>query len=160
MAKVTVETTDNRYVSGTYNWFQVVFLGLALGVVVWALTWLVGQLVVEPLLCRESAALACGRTTEVSGSLAAVIGAIIGLGVLIRLNVSRPLLVVVASLTVLWGLALWTSGMYWAEAVAWSAGLYAASYTLFLWLVRFRQIFVVLLALIAIVVVARVIIAL
>lgn len=160
MATVTVETTDNRYVSGTYNWVQIVLLGMALGVVVWALTWLFGQFIIEPLLCRESATQACGRTTEVAGNLAAVAGAMIGLGALIRLRVLRPLLAVVASLVVLWGLALWTAGMHWAEAAAWSAGLYALSYTLFVWLARFRRIGLVLITLIVIVLIARIIVSL
>lgn len=84
MAKVVLETTDNRYISGTPNWLVVALLGLLIGVGVWGFSWVTERFIIDPILCRDMTLQACGNVTSVAGNIAAIIGACVGLGHFIR----------------------------------------------------------------------------
>jgi len=156
MAKVVLETTDNRYISGTPNWPVVALLGLLIGVGVWGLSWVIGQFIIDPILCRDMALQACEDATSVAGNIAAIIGACVGLGLLLRRDVRRPVLIVAAVLVALWGLAGWLEGLSWLESLGWTAVLYALAYVAFTWLTRPRSLVAALLIAAVVVATARV----
>lgn len=135
---------------------QVMLFGVGVGLVTWLLTLGIDHLITRALLCG-SAATACGGSSAVAGSVSLVLASIIGLLGLIRLGVYRPLLVVLAAVLVLWGLANVTFGMMWFESLAWTMLLTAVTYAAFAWLVRPR-LFVWAIILVAVIVIgARVV---
>lgn len=139
---------------------QVVLLGVILGAITWLLTLLLERFVITPIFCGDSGNGICMNVGTVAGNVALVFTAIGGLLGLIRLGVYRPLLVVIASSIVLWGLAGWASGLLWYETLAWTVLLYAIVYTAFSWLVRPRFFLVAIILVLIVVIVARVLPAL
>lgn len=141
MAKVVIET-NNPQVYGKYSWWQVGLVGAALGVVTLALSWIISVFIVDPLLCRTGTLAACGQSEVLAGNIGAVVSAIIGAGILIRLRVRRSLWVVIAVLATFWGITTLIADLRWAEMAAWMAGLYAVGYLLFANILRIRSAFV------------------
>ena len=157
MAKVIADDTDPRYVGGPYPWLYVLITGILIGAFVWGSTLLLERYVIDPLACRASTILDCGRSFEIAAGVATVVGAILGIGGLIRVNVYRPLIVAVATLAILWSLPMWVQCLSWPEALAWSAGLYALGYMLFGWLMRYVRLFPVLIVSVILVIAAQLI---
>ena len=123
---------------------KVAVTGLVLGVVAWGLTMLLERFVLRGLFCGDPSSAACTNITAISGNIAAVVIAIIGVIVLVRLSVFRPLLIVLGAAISLWGLAAWLANVSMVEQVAWSAALYALLYSLYAWIARIRHAVVVL----------------
>jgi len=161
MAKLILDETQPRAVSLSYSWWMMALIGAALGVLYWVLTLLVGHFIIDPLFCSDAVrASTCSSSVEISGNVAGILVATIGLGILVRLNVLRPLIVAIATAAILWGLASWTDGLGWAEVVAWSVLLYALCYVLFSWISRYARSVPVLVAVVAIVMIARIVLVL
>lgn len=118
---------------------QVALLGAGLGLLSWLMTIVVRQVIFVPLFCGDPTNAACVGATGSAGVLALIVTGIVGLLGLVRLGVYRPLLVALAAAVSLWGIALWTGGLQWFEAAAWSALLYALVYAVYTWLVRPRS---------------------
>ena len=161
MAQVILDDNQPRSVSISYSWWMVALTGVAVGVLYWLLTIATGHFIVDPLFCSGSAnAAACSNSVGIAGNVAGILVATVGLGVLVRLQVPRPLIVAVSTAIVLWGLSGWTEGLGWAEIVAWSSILYGLSYVLFSWISRYTRSVPVLVTAVAIIVVARIVLAL
>lgn len=161
MAKIILDDSQPRAVSLSYSWWMIALIGAAMGVLYWALTLLVGHFIVDPLSCNDAVdASTCANSLEISGNVAGILVATIGLGVLVRLRVLRPLIVAIATAVALWGLAGWTDGLGWAEVVAWSVLLYALCYVLFSWISRYARSVPVLVAVAGIVIIARIVLVL
>jgi hypothetical protein len=130
------------------TWAYIIGIGAAVGLAYWVLTILLGRYIVEPLACRDVAtAAACVDSTGLAGKIASVIMATISLLTMIRVSLFRPLLIVIAAAVLLWDLSVWTTGLFWVEALAWSVLLYALSYALFGWIARrFSLIFAIIIA--------------
>lgn len=139
---------------------QVALFGAGLGLVSWLLTMLVRQIIFVPLFCGDPANSLCVGATGSAGVLALIITGIIGLLGLVRLGVYRPLLVALAAAVTLWGVAVWTGGMLWYEAIAWTVILYALAYVVFTWLVRPRAFGLAAGAVIVVVILSRIVAAL
>lgn len=148
MAEVVIETGD-RYTHKTHNWLRVGLIGAALGVLVVVLSGLVERYIVDPLLCRGDALESCMQSGVLAANIAAVVVAMIGCVVLIRLTVHRPLAVVIAGLVTLWGVAALIQGLRLAEMFAWMAVLYALAYLLFANIFRIRSLIVAVVAAVA-----------
>ena len=111
---------------------RIVFIGLGMGLVWWVLTALLRQYVVEPFACRDlSAAATCVNAIGVSGSIAAVLVAVLGAYVLVRNIQPRPIIIAVATAVLLWDLGTILRGLGWWETLLWALFLYAACYVLF-----------------------------
>ncbi len=142
MAKILYRTSDKQYIQSTYNFLHIGFIGVIVGAVVWVLSWLIGTFIIDPLLCREAILQACSQSNVVAGNIAAVVGAALGIMLLIRLHVRRSLWIAFAVIVSLWGMTTLTSNIFWVEAIAWTLAAYSLSYVLFTWLLRFRSIFI------------------
>lgn len=123
---------------------KVVIAGLVLGLLTWGLTWLLERFVLKALFCGDPSAAACVNITTYAGNIAAVVIAIIGVVALVRLNVFRPLLIVLGGVVSLWGMAAWLQNLNMIEQMLWSAVLYALLYSLYAWVARIRSAIVVL----------------
>ena len=141
MAKVVIETS-NPHVYSAHNWVQIGLVGAALGVITLVLAWVIGAFIIDPLLCRTGTLAACGQSEVLAGNIAAVMSAVIGFGILIRLRARRALWVAVAVLATFWGVTTLIADLKWAEMAAWMAGLYAGGYLLFASILRVRSVFV------------------
>jgi hypothetical protein len=160
MVTVITDETQPTVVSSSYSWWRVALIGGAIGVIYWALTFLVGHFIIDPMFCRSSVnAAACSNSVELSGNIAGILVATLGLAVLVWLKVLRPLVVAVATAIVLWGLAGWTAGLAWGEVALWSVLLYGLSYVLFSWMSRYGRSVPVLIAVAVTVVIARIVLA-
>lgn len=139
MAKVIIQPKGDRYVSGAYNWLVIAAIGAGLGILTWIVAWVLGSFVIDPLLCRDSALQACGKSGAVAGNLAIIVTAIVGAIALIRLHVRHALWVVLAVVLSFWGLQALTSALSWIEGLAWTTGLFVLGYLLFTWILRLRS---------------------
>ena len=132
---------------------RVALLGLALGVVAWGLGLLLSHYAVGPILCPTSGAKdACSSTDSVAGNIALIATSVAGMLGLVRFGVYRPMLVAIAVAGGLWGIGGWLSGIVWYEALGWSALIYMAAYVAFTWLVRPRNLIIVVAVLAALIV--------
>ena len=92
--------------------------------------------------------------------MAAIIGAIVGLFFLVKLQVFRPLLVVLAAVVSLWGVVGLAGLLPWYGVGLSTIALYALAYSLFTWVARIRAFWLVVLLLIVLVVAVRVMLSL
>lgn len=131
---------------------RVAGVGVVLGLSAWALTYVLERFVLSSLLCGEQGP-ACASSTAYAGGIATVIIAIVGVAVLVRLTVYRPLLIAIGVAISLWGLATWLVGLGVLESVGWTILLYVLGYLAYAWLARIRNV-PVMLVLVALLVIA------
>ena len=160
MVTVLTDEAQPVTISVSYSWWRIALIGAAMGILYWAITFLVGRLVIDPMFCGSSVnAAACANSVGLSGNVAGILVAVVGLFVLVGLKVLRPLIVAVAAAVVLWGLSGWTNGLAWGEIAFWSALLYSLTYVLFSWISRYNKSVPVLITVVLTVVVARIILS-
>jgi len=117
---------------------QVAVFGLVTGLVVWGLTYIFSTYMLEPLLCQNDMAGGCTAASLYGEGIATVIGAAVGLFILVKLQVFRPLLVVLAAVVSLWGIIGIVSTLPWYIVGFCCAVLYMMVYLLFTWITRIR----------------------
>ena len=138
MAKV-VQSQQQVIVEPWWVKGQIIYIGLGMGLLWWVLTAILRQYVVEPLACRDlSAAASCINAVGISGSIAAVLVAVLGTWLLIRYLQPRPIIISVATLILLWDLSSLVNGMTWWATLLAALFFYAASYGLFSMVARIR----------------------
>lgn len=131
MAKV-VQNTPNVIVEPWWVKGYAGYIGVGMGALWWVLTSLLNRYIVEPSACRDlESATACVNSFSVSGSIAAILVAIVGTILLVRYVQPRPIVISVASLVLLWDLAALANGVVWWAALLWALVLYGLSYGLF-----------------------------
>lgn len=153
MADYIIETKPPIIETNGKIMLRVLVTGLIVGIVSWALTFLLDRFILQAIFCHDAQAAMCVSSYTYAGNIVGIIMAIVGVSVLVRLGVFRPLLIVLATLVSLWGLAGWVSDLRWFEALLWTAVLYAVCYVAYAWLARIRNA-VVMVVIVAVVVVA------
>jgi hypothetical protein len=154
--------TDQQVISSSWRqWGRTIAFGAVTGLIFWLITILVQRYAVEPVACQNIVSAAtCFNAAPLSGNIAAIITAVAAIFFMVRSQIARPIVLGVASAALLWDMALWTSGLYWLEAVAWSIGLYAATYALLAWITRYANVWVTLSVTLLIVIIIRIAIVL
>jgi hypothetical protein len=156
MAKIVETNIESRAIGTSYSLWQIALVGVALGLLFWCLTSLIERYIINPMFCRSiTNALACLDSTIISGNIATILVAAVGTTLILRLYLARPLIIAVAAGASLWGLAQWTNGLSWMEAIAWSMLLYGLAYTLFSWVARWLQVIPVIVTMILIILAVR-----
>lgn len=139
MAKV-IEASDPHAAWATMNVKTIIniFLyGLLAGLVTFALYMALEQFVFEPVLCRESAALArCESKEAFSSGVAIVLGSMLGLVLLVRERVYRPILAILGVAISLWGIYALVAALPIVLAAAVATIMFGIAYVLFSWLVQ------------------------
>lgn len=139
MARI-IEATDPHAAWATMSMRAVsrIFMhGLLVGVLTYVLFLLLDQFVFEPVLCREGAALArCESKDEISAGLSVIIGSFVGLTLLVRERVYRPILAVLGVVVSLWGVVGMVASLPVILAAIVTTLLIATAYVLFSWLVQ------------------------
>lgn len=156
MAKVII--TDEQVIASSWNaWLRVLGIGAITGIIFWLLTLLIGRYIVDPLVCGQAVdAARCSESLSISGGIAMILAAVVGVIFMVRASVARPIVIAIASTAVLWSLALWTEGLFWLEALAWSVILYIATFALFGWITRYAQLWVTIVLSLLIVLIIRI----
>lgn len=130
--------------------------GAVIGIVVMALYLLLNHFVFMAVLCRPQAPADCSQAPTYAMIVAQVIGVIAGIGMLVRLRVYRPLLVVLATLASLWTLQALIASLAWYLAIPAAAVLFGLSYGLFAWIARIRSFILALVLTVVLVVAVRI----
>lgn len=158
MAKVVV---DNQSVVAPWrSRLLIIIAGVIAGISWWVLTGLLEKFVIEPLACSSSDTLsACGDAIPISGSVAAVLTAVLMLIYLVMIRQARPILIASGAAAVLWGLGLYTAGMQWYESLVWAVLLYVVVFLLFGVISRIRGVWSSLVVALLTVVIVRVLVA-
>lgn len=155
MAKVIPTEENIRSGAIPYSAKAVALLGALLGLGFWLLSTLLNQFMIQPILCH-SATGTCIKSVSMSGDVATILIATIGIMLMINLKMVRPLIISVSTAAALWGLAVWTIGLGWIEAIIWSVVLYTVAYVLFSWIARYLLIKPVLFVMLMVIIAARI----
>ena len=139
MAKV-IEASDPHAAWATMSMrmlANIFFYGLLVGLVTLVLYTLLERFVFEPILCRETAALArCEVKSDFASGVSIVLGSMLGLVLLVRERVYRPILAIIGVAISVWSLFGLVTALPFILAAAVVALLYALAYVVFSWLVQ------------------------
>ena len=135
---------------------KVILGGLIAGAIAGGLTLLFSTFVFRVMPCSADV---CGSGGQYAAVLAGIVSAAFGLFWLMRIQVFRPLLVVIAVTISLWGIGLLMLHWPWYAIMGISAVLHAFAYGLFAWLSRIRFFWIVIILLVALVMLIRLVLA-
>lgn len=137
MSAVTTTTTTvpTTFQLGRQSLISSLFIGAGVGLAGWLFTKALLQFVIDPVFCQSPDTFSvCNNGSTIAWSVAHVIVALVSVFAMVRVNVYRPLLVVIAALISLWGLNLWLGPLEWPFEIMWQIILFALAYGLFAWL--------------------------
>ena len=141
----------------TTQLIQVAVFGLLTGLIIWGLTYALENYILRSLLCQQNQIVSCGTVAQYSEAIATILGGAAGLFALVKLQVFRPLLVVLAAMIGLWGLVGILGEHAWYITALSCGALYMLVYLLFTWLTRLRIFWIVIVLLLILVVAIRLI---
>ena len=130
--------------------------GAFVGIAVVGLYLLLNHFVFSSVLCRPQAPADCAQAPRYAMVMAQLIGIVAGIGILVRLRVYRPLLVVLATVIALWTLQALITPFAWWGALLVAALLFGICYGLFAWIARIRSFILALVITVVLVVIARI----
>lgn len=133
-------------------------IGAIVGLVVATLMYLFTTFIFGAVLCRDQG-MQCTNAPFYSMIVAMVIGNLVGMVLLARQRIYRPLLVVVAVIVALWSFHALIAGLVWWLAGIAAAVLFACAYMLFSWIARLRNFVFALILTIVVIVAVRLILA-
>ena len=119
---------------------SIITVGVSVGVITWVAMSLLERYVFAAVMCRQDAAANCTDAAGYALTVALILGALAGLIALVQVRVYRPLLVVVAATTALWGFAdKLIAGLDWYWALPITVIVFGLAYGLFAWVARLRS---------------------
>lgn len=158
MAKVIKREVESQVLSSSYNLWQVILIGVFSGVLYWGFTTIIGRYIINLFFCNNiSNNLTCLGSVSIAGNIASIIIAITSIFVMLRLRLSRPLVVAVAVVAALWGLSSWTNGLSIVEIIFWNVVTYILAYLLFSWVARCMKVVTVLVVMSAVILMVRIV---
>ena len=161
MAKIISSDVKSQTVGSYYPFWRIILMSAISGIGLVLLMFLINSFIFRPIACNLSIdAVACANSAVITGNIATIIIAIVGIYIMVRLKLARPLIVAAATAITLWGLMQWMSGLSVIEMICWSVLLYVLAYTLFSWLARIIKIGPALILMSIAVIVVRVVAAL
>lgn len=134
---------------------ETIVVGAGIGLIITGLYLLFYMFVFHAVLCRVQSSAHCSQAPLYAMIVAAVVGSICGVALLVRLRIYRPLLISLAAIVSLWSIhSLYESvAWYWAFIIA--VLLFALSYGLFAWVARIRHFVLALVVIIVLIVLIR-----
>jgi hypothetical protein len=133
----------------------IMLYGAIAGLVTWGLTTVLDTYVYKAILCSGEQAVQCASSYQYASTTSTIIGAAVGLFGLVKLQVFRPLLIVIASFISLWGLLLFVVPLPWYLTAIIVAVLYGLAFGLFAWFARIRRFFIAIILVILMIVAVR-----
>lgn len=142
---------------GRRSVLNVFLCGLIVGVATYLVYMLLERFVFQPIACNgPMAVVRCESSTAFSSGTAMVLGSLLGLVLLVRERVYRPILAILGVVIGLWGLLLVLATLPWFVAVLAAGIVFGLAYLLFSWLVQPTNFFVGLMSVVVVTVVCRV----
>lgn len=117
---------------------HVLLRGLIVGLLAVGVALIFNKFVFSAILCRPGMT-GCSQAPLYATVVSVAISSIVGVLLLARLRVYRPLLVVIATVVALWAVFGWLFAMPWYLAFVVGGGLFALSYGVFSWILRIRS---------------------
>jgi hypothetical protein len=142
---------------GVQQLLRIVIIGAGIGLITWGLTFLLDGQVFKSIACRSGAPMQCASSLDYASAVAGVVGAALGLLVLVKLQVFRSLLVVLAVSVSMWGIQSTVHLLPWQYGLLTSIALFAVAYGLFAWLARIRSFLMTVVIMIVLIVAMRLI---
>lgn len=138
---------------------RILLLAAAVGLLTWLLAIALDKYMLTPMFCgRDEGLSTCLNSTVMGANIAAVLTGILAVPLIVVLRVKRALLVVIASVVVLWNVAAWTSGA-WYLSLLWAVAAYITVYASLVWINRLRGDFLAILLIIVFAIAARVVLS-
>jgi hypothetical protein len=145
MAQIISNSVDfNQLNSSSYSIWKNAVIGGILGVV-----YILIYLAFRPLLPLAAAS-----------GIAMILTAVTGISAMVWQKMVQPLIIAVSTGAVLWGLAVWFDGLVWFEIAIWCMMLFSMAYVLFSGLIHHLRLIFALIAIVLIVIAARVVVGL
>ena len=149
------QSSEYLYPMTKIMFFKVLAAALMSGVAVWLLTLAFDKLMISQIFCGSENNIAmCVNSLRYSSYITLVLVGILLVPVLLMAGVKRPLLVVIAATIALWGVPMWTGGL-WLVSLLWTMAAFVAVYAALIWVNRIRGNGAAILLLAIVVVVAR-----
>lgn len=122
--------------NGQLSLFSSLSVGAGAGFFGWLLFLALDNWIVRAVFCRSADSVGvCANAESLSWAIAIVLVGLASLFVLVRANVFRPLLVVLAAIVALWMVGVWFVPLVWWIGLIWHTLLFALAYALFAWVV-------------------------
>lgn len=138
---------------------KVLLLGIAVGLLVPLLSFLLEKFFIEPVFCRSADSFGvCATGGLTAYYIATALASVLAIVLLANWQVFRPLLIVVGAAAALWGLKKYSGDMAGASGVEYylfSAVIFALAYLLFYWVMRIRTFLLSVLLAVGLVIVIR-----
>jgi len=152
-----VEKTPLFAAVSVAQFVQVMVIGVVAGVFSWIFAEVLGMYVFRIASCSGDA-FVCAASSQPATIVASLLAACMALFGLVKLQVFRPLLVVIAATLSLWGIVGELTTLPWYGSLGYTIFLYVAAYVTFMWIARIRMFWLVLLLSVVLVVGVRLII--
>lgn len=152
------ESSDYMHSLSFGTFLKMILVGAVTGILTWGLALAIDKLMLEPIFCGETSSNVsiCAHSTTLGNYVAMILVGIMTVPMLIISGIRRPLLVVIAAIASLWGVAVWAGGS-WVTSVIGATAAYAAVYAATIWINRIRGNIAAVLFLTVFVVLARVV---
>lgn len=121
------------------DFLSVIVLGGMIGLLVWGAGMLLNRFVFDVYFCQGDVTTQCASAKNYAAATASLVGVAVGLVVLIRLRVYRPLLVLLAAFISLWGVVQLSWNFEWYQGALVALVLYALAFGAYSWIARIRQ---------------------
>lgn len=153
---VQERTTDTlAIISMTVRQFLwVVASGAAVGLTAWLFGQLLNMWLFTPLFCRTGSSI-CASAPQYANIGALILATGLGVFLLVRTQIYRPLLVGLAAALTLWGVLDSLYGLAWYQVALIAALLFALAYGAFTWLARLRSFLVAVIASVLVLIIVR-----
>ncbi len=131
----SASATEKRSILRKFERREII-IATIVGFVAGALAWLakmgLDKWVMDPLFCKTPDTFAvCQNAGSISYVVALVLVGILAVSVMHAMRLYRPLLIAVAALASIWGIATWLGPLVWWQATLWDAVIVALSFLLF-----------------------------
>ena len=155
------EPSDYTYHITGAAFLRVILMAAGAGLATWLLAFAFDRWLLTPVFCSGAAqnVSVCADTTALGGHIAAVLVGVMTVPLLTLTGVKRPLLVVIAAVAALWGMATFTGGSF-VWSLVWAIATYALVYAALVWFNRIRGNVAAILFIVAFVILARVVLSL
>lgn len=151
----TEDSSDNFYGMSKQSLLTTLFTGVVAGAIAWGIMMLLDKFVLTPIFCSNDANISvCASSVQIAANLATVIVGLVMIPVLLRVGVSRVVLVAIASVASLWGVAAWVLSPWYLSLFV-AVLTYALVYVALAWICRVRNIVTVAVLVLVFVLLAR-----
>ncbi len=138
---------------------RIVLLGAVAGAVTWLLALALERYLLTPFFCGADGSITiCMNSTMIASNISAVMVGVMAVPILAMISMKRALLVVIAAVAALWGVAAWVAGP-WYVSLLWTVLGYAVVFAALAWINRLRGDLAAILFIVLFVVLARLVIS-